>query len=198
VSTLAALIAALRRRIELLRYNDFTVAEYFRRQGAQIGEDCRIMIRDLGSEPHLVSIGNHCTVAPGAALVTHDGGTWVFTEELPSLQYFGRVDIRDNCFIGMRAIVLPGVRIGPNAVVGAGAVVTKDVPPNAVVAGCPAAVICSVDEYRAKLVRAWKQQRPSGYLEDLRAGGRYSAAHIERRKCESWSLLHEHLKRTLG
>ncbi len=51
------------------------------------------------------------------------------------------VVIEDDVFIGARAIILKGVRIGRNSVVGAGAVVTKDVPANAVVAGNPARVV---------------------------------------------------------
>jgi maltose O-acetyltransferase len=51
------------------------------------------------------------------------------------------VEIGDFCFIGPRAIVLPGVKIGKGAVVGAGAVVTKDVPQFAIVGGVPAQVI---------------------------------------------------------
>lgn len=198
MNRLTSLVAAMRRRIELGRYDDFTIAEYFRRQGAKIGDDCRIMIRDFGSEPYLVRIGNHCTIAPGVGLAPHDGGGWIFTDQVPSLQCFGLVDIRDNCFIGLRSIVLAGVRVGPNSVVGAGAVVTKEVPPGMVVAGCPAVPICTIDQYRQKLERLWAAQRPPGYLEELQPGIHYPASLIHRRKIESQSLLREHLERVLG
>lgn len=194
---MTSLFAAVRGRLKFARYDDFTIAEYFRHQGAQIGDDCRIMIRSFGSEPYLISIGNHCTIAPDAALVPHDGGGWIFTRESPSLQSFGRITILDNCFIGVRAIVLPGVRIGPDAVVGAGAVVTKDVPRGTVVGGCPAAPICSIDQYRKKLEALWEVQRPPGYLDDLQPGVKYSAMQIHRRKLQSASLLREHLLRIL-
>ncbi|MCX7955692.1 MAG: hypothetical protein N2593_01105 [Patescibacteria group bacterium] len=49
--------------------------------------------------------------------------------------------IDDYCFIGPRAIILPGVKIGKGAVVAAGAVVTKDIPPYAIVGGVPAKII---------------------------------------------------------
>lgn len=195
---LRSFIAMVRRRLTLARYNDFTIAEYFRSQGARIGDDCRIMIRTFGSEPFLVEIGNHCTIAPEAALVTHDGGAWIFTNEIPSLQSFGRIVIEDNCFIGLRAIIMPGVRIGRNSVVGAGAVVTKDVPPNSVVVGCPAKVLFSTAEYREKLERLWTTQRPTGYLEELQPNTHYPAIEIHRRKQASLPLLRRHLQRTLS
>ena len=197
IRTIASIIRSLRSKLLLAQYDEFTIAEHLRRQGTQIGENCRIMIYSLGPEPYLVRIGNHCTIAPGVALSTHDGGAWIFSDESPSLQEFGRIDILDNCFIGMCAVILPGVRIGPNSVVGAGAVVTKDVPPGTVVAGCPAATICTIGEYRIKLKRSWEAQRPPGYLEDLQPGVKYSASHIQRRKSESQALLREHLERIL-
>lgn len=195
---ISAIFASLHRRIELSRYNDFTIAEYFRKQGAQIGENCSILIRSFGSEPYLVQIGNHCRITAGVTLVTHDGGAWIFTDELPTLQRFGYIQIMDNCFIGINATIMPGVRIGPNSVVGAGAVVTKDVPPGMVVAGCPAVAICTIAEYRDRLVAHWERQRPQGYLEDLMEGTRYSAAHIDRRKRAAYAQLRDHLTKTLG
>ena len=54
----------------------------------------------------------------------------------------------------MRSTILPGVIIGPNSIVGTCSVVTKDVPPNTIVAGNPARVICTIDEYKKKLLDA--------------------------------------------
>ncbi len=58
--------------------------------------------------------------------------------------------IRKGAVIGARAVILPGVEIGEEAVVAAGAVVTRDVPPRSVVAGCPARKIYDLDEYLRK------------------------------------------------
>lgn len=55
------------------------------------------------------------------------------------------IHIKKNAWLGARAIILPGVTIGENAIVGSGAVVTKDVPDNAVVVGSPARVIKTLD-----------------------------------------------------
>ena len=56
----------------------------------------------------------------------------------------------DNVFIGLGSIIMPNVRIGENCIIGAGSVVTKDVPNNTVVAGVPAKKICSFDDYMKK------------------------------------------------
>lgn len=189
------MLRRLREKQRMARYDDFTIAEHFRAQGARIGENCRLLVRSLSAEPFLISIGNHCTVAPGVRFVTHDGGSWVFTDELPTLQKFGAIEIHDNCFIGVDAIIMPNVHIGPNAIVAAGAVVTKDVPPNTVVGGCPAKKICSLDEYKQKLLANWSQQRPPGYMADLKDGVHYSAAHIQTVKHRDWNVLRRHLER---
>jgi len=56
--------------------------------------------------------------------------------------------LRSGCYVGAGSIILPGVEIGSRAVVGAGSVVTKDVPPGAVVAGCPARLLYHRDDMK--------------------------------------------------
>lgn len=197
LSRVITLLRRLRERYRLSQYNDFTIAEYLREQGAQIGQNCRILIRSFGGEPFLVRIGNHVTLAPDVAFITHDGGTWVFTDELPSLQKFGAIEVLDNCFIGYGAILMPGVRIGPNSIVAAGAVVTKDVPPNTVVGGCPAKTICSIEDYKQKALAVWAQQRPPGYMADVKDGTRYTPTEIQYRKTRDFGLLRAHLRKLL-
>ena len=122
----------------------------FVRRGLKLGRDVRIMGKpDFGGEPYLITIGDHVTVSTHVEFVTHDGATWVFRDrpEYEGLQRFGAIEIGNNCFIGTRSIILPGVRIGKNCVVGAGSVVTRSVPKDTVVAGVPAHVICTYDEY---------------------------------------------------
>lgn len=197
IRAVADIAGALLRRYRLTGYDDFTIAGYFREQGARVGENCRILIRDLGSEPYLIRIGNHCTIAGDVVFVTHDGAVWIFTEEMPGLQKFGVIEILDNCFIGHGVILMPNLRIGPNSVVGAGAVVTRHVPPNTVVAGNPAKPICTIDEYRRKALATWRLQKPVGYLADLHDGERYAPADIQKRKERSAELLQNHLQKLL-
>ncbi len=75
-----------------------------------------------------------------------------------------KVSIGDRVFIGAGSIVLPGVRIGDDVIIGAGSVVTRDIADGALVAGNPATVIGTTDEY----LRA--QARRNGWRAMLRRG----------------------------
>jgi acetyltransferase-like isoleucine patch superfamily enzyme len=63
---------------------------------------------------------------------------------------FGRIEVGEESFIGARSVIMPGVKIGRNCVVGAGSVVTKDIPDETVVCGVPARSVCSTKEYAEK------------------------------------------------
>lgn len=152
--------------VRLLRYDECTIENYFRSKGYRVGTNNRIYIRELGGEPYLVKIGSNCIITNGVLFVTHDGGAGLFRDEIPGLHVFGPIEVKDHCFIGVRSIILPNVRIGPYSVVGAGSVVTKDVPAHTVVAGVPARVICSIDEYKAKCVSNFNKLGLTGMERD--------------------------------
>lgn len=145
---------------KLRKYTPYTIAEHFRQQGAQVGERCYIVPRSLGMEPYLVKIGHHVAIASGVLFNTHDGGSWLFRDEVPDMQIFGPIVIEDNCIIGANAILFANIRIGPNSIVGAGSIVISDVPPNTIVMGVPARPFGSVDKYKEKCVERWNVQRP--------------------------------------
>ena len=108
---------------------------YVRGLGMDIGIDCRISrsARLDRTNPRGVHIGDHTLVSFDAAILTHDfvGGRHVDT-------YVG-----SHCFIGARAMVMPGVRIGNHCIIGSGTVVTSDIPDNCVAVGNPARVLHS-------------------------------------------------------
>jgi acetyltransferase-like isoleucine patch superfamily enzyme len=81
--------------------------------------------------PTGVHIGEHSWVALKAIVLTHDRTRGVHLH----------TRIGERCFIGAGAILMPGVRIGDESIVAAGAVVTRDVPPRCIAAGNPAVVI---------------------------------------------------------
>ncbi|MFJ5768949.1 sugar O-acetyltransferase [Psychrobacillus sp. NPDC093180] len=90
-----------------------------------------------------IRIGDNCMIAPGVHIytATHPINP---IERITGLESGKPVHIGDNVWIGGRAIINPGVRIGNNAVIASGAVVTKDVPDDVIVGGNPARVIKEV------------------------------------------------------
>lgn len=126
-----------------------TVIRTLRAMGVRIGERCRIYTTNFGTEPWLIKIGDHVCISNDVTFVNH-GLVHPFQDKYDTLTAFGPIEIRDNCQIGVRATILPHVVIGPNAIVGACSVVTKDVPPNTVVAGNPARVVRTLDDYEQR------------------------------------------------
>lgn len=86
---------------------------------------------DKSINPKGIHIGNNCWILRNSIVLAHDHCRSLKTDTF----------IGDNCVIGVNSIVLPGIKIGNHVIVGAGAVVTKDVPNHCVVAGNPAKII---------------------------------------------------------
>lgn len=134
--------------------------KFARSRGVRVGDRCRFLgtsSRTFGSEPYLITIGDHVTITAEVRFITHDGGVWVFRDEFPDIDVLAPITVGNNVFIGLYAVIMPGVTIGDNSVIAAGSVVTKDVPANVVVAGVPARVIRGLAEYReSSLARSLK------------------------------------------
>lgn len=134
----------------LENYSNETRVWYARRLGVQVGQDCRLYSVRFSTEPYLISIGNHVTITGEVTFLTHDGGVWVWRHVDPTVDYIRPIVIEDNVFIGVRAIILPGVVIGRDSIVGAGAIVTKSVPAGSVVVGTPARIVSTTEAYMQK------------------------------------------------
>lgn len=91
-----------------------------------------------------VDIGDNCMIAPGVHIYTATHPVQAAARN-SGVEYAKPVKIGHNCWIGGRAVINPGVTIGDNVVIASGAVVTKDVPDNVVVAGVPAKVIQTIE-----------------------------------------------------
>ncbi|MGG7466697.1 MULTISPECIES: DapH/DapD/GlmU-related protein [Bacteroidota] len=102
-----------------------------------INFDCVFL--DLGG----ITIEDGVLIAPKVSLLSE--GHPINPEERSSLMV-GHIHIKKNAWIGANATILPGVTIGENAVVAAGAVVSKDVPDNTIVGGIPAKIIKSIEQ----------------------------------------------------
>ncbi|MBE0678992.1 MAG: acyltransferase [Bacteroidales bacterium] len=86
--------------------------------------------------PAGVHIGEHTLIASGVTILSHDHCKRVNGQPLLIDTYIGK-----RCFVAVNATIMPGVHVGDEVIVGAGAVVTKNVPSNAIVAGNPARII---------------------------------------------------------
>lgn len=99
-----------------------------------IGKNCRISWKahlDKSINPKGIHIGDNTWVLNGAMILAHDHCRGLKTD----------TNVGNDCVVGIRAIIMPGVKIGNQVVVGGGSVVTKNVPANCVVVGNPAKVI---------------------------------------------------------
>ena len=94
----------------------------------------------------MITIGSNCALTKGVKIFTH-GGARVARRKYPNYDVFGMVEVGDYCYICTNSLIMPGVKIGNGSMVAAGSVVTKSVPPNMVVGGNPARILCTVDEY---------------------------------------------------
>jgi acetyltransferase-like isoleucine patch superfamily enzyme len=113
--------------------------------GVQIGERTFISFGAwIDVARGVVRIGNGCEITKGCKILSHSAVEHALHPGVASQG--GCTVIEDSVFIGMNAIILSNVKVGSNSIVGAGAVVTKNVPPYSVVAGNPARVIKRFDK----------------------------------------------------
>lgn len=106
-----------------------------------------------GTEPWIITLGSNVHITQGVKFITHDGGTLLFRHIVPDLEITKPITVGNDVYIGNNVMIMPGVNIGNRVVIGAGAVVTRDIPDNSVAVGVPAKVIKTADEYFEKLKR---------------------------------------------
>lgn len=108
------------------------------------------VVDDVGSGESLLSIGARVSIAPAVVFVCHSApNNSPLMQQHPyvadRLLQRARIVVEDDVWIGAHVTILPGVRIGRGAIIGAGSVVRSDVSPLTIVAGAPARVIKSLE-----------------------------------------------------
>ncbi len=118
-----------------------------------VGENCFVNYNCTFLDVAPITLGNGVWIGAGVTLATPNHP--IISEERliadypdgkHDLEFSNPITIKDGCWICSGATIIGGVKIGENCVVSAGSVVTKDVPPNSIVAGIPAKVIRTIDE----------------------------------------------------
>jgi maltose O-acetyltransferase len=94
----------------------------------------------------LISIGDDCIISPDVIILAHDASP----ENHLGYQKIGKVTIGCRTYVGVGTVILPGVNIGHDVIIGAGSMVTEDIPSNSVVVGNPARVVESTSEFIKK------------------------------------------------
>lgn len=137
------------------------------RRGLKVGRNVYIF-QDVEFDPgypFLIEIGDNCRISKGVLILAHDATTF---RDL-GVTRLGAVRILEGSFIGQRAIILPGVTIGPRALVAAGSVVNRDVGEGKAVAGNPARPYSNysdiIDKYRGQAV-----SKPAFSIQDMETG----------------------------
>lgn len=132
-----------------------SLIKHLRDKGIQIGKNVNFFSPEEAKVdtqyPFLITIGDNVGIAAGIRILTHDYSWSVIKREYGDiLGSSGKVEVGNNVFIGSDCTLLKGCKIGDNVVIGAGSLVTGEIPSNSVAVGRPAKVVMSLEEFYKK------------------------------------------------
>lgn len=146
---------------------------------AQMGENVLFQPRMLPNEPELIKLHNNVRIAADVTFYTHDVINNLLFKTMDKEEYVPHrqcIEIFDNVFVGGHSIIIGDVSIGPNAIIAAGSVVTKDVPEGTIVGGNPAKVIGTFEALHEK------RKNEKGSVSDMKTAEEIWASYYEKRK----------------
>ena len=135
--------------------------KWLRKKGVSIGDGTYIAKNasiDI-TRPSLISIGCDCFLNQNVTLLSHDFVAGVFRRcGMKFLNSSGFIRVGNNVRFGQNVMVLKGVTIGDNCFIGAGSIVTKDIPANSVAVGAPCRVVMTIEEYYQKRLKCCEKE----------------------------------------
>lgn len=127
------------------------VVNYCKMSGMKVGENCAIFSNIVTGEPYLVTLGNNVTISTDVTFCTHDASIGLIFGKKVLSDMCGRINIGNNCFIGLNSTVLYGITLADNIIVAAGSVVTRSfTEERIIIGGNPAKKISTWDSLKAK------------------------------------------------
>ena len=122
-----------------------------RQMGCHVGKECFIgdYVRIDTGHADMITLEDHVSIASGTRLLCHqrDFTDYCIGDDYMKLGYIVKpIVLKKGCLVGMESFVMPGVTIGEGAIVGAGSLVTKDIPPYTIATGRPAKVVKQIAE----------------------------------------------------
>ena len=145
------LLLVMKKAWFMSKRNGFKRADYLRKHHSldAIGEHVYYYSRIFPSDPKLLRIGSNVVICTNVRFVGHDRVdillSGMYGEKYT--KYYAPIEVGSNVFIGADSVILPGTKIGDNTIIGAGAVVTRDLPSGSVWGGVPARRIGSFQEF---------------------------------------------------
>lgn len=150
--------------LNLYRKKMYSPERYGRYLGVKIGVNCSIRTKEFGSEPYLIEIGDRTEIASRVRFYNH-GAAWMLRRIDSNADFFGKIFIGNDVYIGENVLIMPGVTINNNVIIAAGSVVTKSVLENSIVGGNPAKVIGETSKFVEKHIKYNVSTKKMSYQE---------------------------------